>query len=240
MLDVRSQPVDVLARRRHSHRLWLWARYGAYAARAADLRQSHRSRPRQGPAMPSSTVSATALSQCWSGCTGLPACLVSAGGAHAQLLEVPGQQLRGLLLSLCALKGCHQQLVANPQIIESMVEEPGHKFHGRVHVQYNDTGATYWCRPDTLRQPTTVRRNPTPNQQHACTAQVTVPWALLAAQAKGRVVVVESTREYRQLARDLVDAKDVVLEVGCAEGRLCLRRCVLSSLSSSAGSPKTT
>ncbi len=35
-------------------------------------------------------------------------------------------------------------------IIEDIVSEPGHQFHGRYRVRYTD-GGMYYCRPEALR-----------------------------------------------------------------------------------------
>jgi len=60
----------------------------------------------------------------------------------------------------------------------------------RIHIQYAD-GTTYWVKPDNLR--------PVP-------------------QTKNRVIVADTTRQYREAALRYTAPQDVCLEVGCHEG----------------------
>ncbi|GFR51837.1 hypothetical protein Agub_g14301, partial [Astrephomene gubernaculifera] len=87
------------------------------------------------------------------------------------------------------------------EVIEPLVTEPGHRFHGRIRVRYQRDGKTYYARPENLR--TTV-------------------------QVKQRVFLCHSTTHYRTCAASVANWGDAVLEVGCHEGEctwLLSRRC---------------
>lgn len=77
------------------------------------------------------------------------------------------------------------------RVIEPLQTDSSKPHCGRYRVQYIDNQSTYYCRPNAMRK---------------------------VQPSSKRVVVCETTKEYRAAAVQNTDIEDVCLEVGCHEG----------------------
>ena len=105
------------------------------------------------------------------------------------------------------------------EVIEALVTDSGHKFHGRIRVKYLIDGKTYYARPETLRRLAKVGVKRSPWRAliggDAGAKSYLMP---LHVQPPSRVVICETTKQYLAAAIAYTNHTDACLEIGCHEG----------------------